>query len=170
MKKRVVIILLVALLVALTVPDVSRRVISIDAEPALLLGIPDFSLSKDERLNIIRDQLAKGFATQVQPMAWAKLQERNIRNYLYVKDREDLLVEMVTGSSMDITHEYILEFGLKVEFDTDIVPFVPNYLPDESAPAPAAAHQGVPLPPSPGSGACLKNPWANPRELNCGGQ
>ena len=35
--------------------------------------------------------------------------------------------------------EIILEFGLKVEFDTDIVPFVPNYGPDESAQGPAAA-------------------------------
>jgi len=35
--------------------------------------------------------------------------------------------------------EVILEFGLKVEFDDDVVPFVPDYGSDESARAPAAA-------------------------------
>jgi len=102
----------VALIVSLIVPEITRGIISVDGEPAFLLGMPDTRLTREQRRDFVRNQIAPGFSRGNNPDAWAKIQEDTVRNYLYNKDREDLLVEMVRSAPMQVMQEYILEFAV----------------------------------------------------------
>ncbi len=100
-----------AVYISLVAPDIVGSVISLDGEPAFILGEPTWRPTIQDRIELVTTQMAPQLGA-MNPGAWSSRQHFVPETYIRDKERGKIIGDMIAEAPMEAMHQYIKEFAL----------------------------------------------------------